>query len=132
MPVTDTVADMLAVINTGVMAHKEAVLVKRSKLHENIVDIMKREGFIGNYKAVEDGKQGMVKVYLKYDKDKTPALTGVKKISKPGRRQYVDKKGVKSVYGGIGVAIVSTSQGVMTDREANEKNLGGEILCHIW
>ena len=132
MPVTDTIADMLAVINTGVMAHKETVLVKRSKLHESIVDIMKKEGFIENYKVIEDTRQGMIKVYLKYEKDKVPALTGVKKISKPGRRNYVDKKGVKSVYGGIGVAIISTSQGIMTDTEANEKNLGGEILCHIW
>ena len=132
MPVTDPIADMLAILNTGVMARKETVEVKRSKLVENIMRIMKAEGFISNYKTIDDKKQGLIKVYLKYEKGKKSALTGVKRISKPGRRVYVGRKDVRKVYGGIGVALISTSKGVMTDREARDKKLGGEILCHIW
>ena len=132
MPVTDPIADMLAILKTGIMAQKDAVLVKRSKLHENILAILKQESFILNYKAIEDKKQGLVKVYLKYDKDKTPAITGVKRISRPGLKTYVKNKNIKRVYGGLGVALISTSCGVMSDKEAKEKNLGGEILCHIW
>jgi small subunit ribosomal protein S8 len=132
MPVTDPIADMLAVLKTGVMAHKEDIIVKRSRLNENILEILKREGFISNYKAIEDKKQGLVKVYLKYEKNKTPYLSGLRKISKPGCRVYTKSKDIRSVYGGIGVALISTPQGVITDKDAREKNLGGEILCHVW
>lgn len=132
MPVTDPIADMLAILKTGVLAHKEDVIVKRSRLNENILEILKRESFISNYKAVDDKRQGLVKVYLKYEKNKTPLLSGLKKISKPGRRVYTKAKDVKSVYGGIGVALISTSQGLMTGKEAKEKRLGGEIICHVW
>jgi len=132
MPVTDPIADMLTVVKTGVMAAKKSVFVKRSCLHENILEIFKREGFIANHKSIDDKKQGMIKVYLMYEKNKTPMLTGLKRISKPGRRVYVKCKDIKSVYGGIGVALISTPRGVMTDKEAREKKMGGEILCHIW
>lgn len=132
MPVTDPIADMLAILKTGVMAKKEDVLVKRSRLSENILMILKSEGFISNYKAIPDDKQGMIKVYLKYEKDKTPFLSGLKRISKPGLRVYKKNKDIKSVYGGIGIALISTSQGVVTDKDAKEKNLGGEVLCHVW
>lgn len=131
MPVTDPIADMLAILMNGVRSKKEAVHVKRSNVIENILSIMKREGFISNYKTIEDKKQGVVKIYLKYDKDMS-ALTGVKRISKPGLRNYVKSNEIKNVYGGIGIAVISTSAGVMTDKEAKEKNLGGEILCHAW
>lgn len=132
MPVTDPIADMLAVIKNGVMSRQDDVLVKRSKLHESILSILKREGFITNHKSVDDGKQGMIKIYLKYEDSNTPAITGLKKISKPGRRVYAKYKDIKSVYGGIGIAIVSTPKGLATDAEAKEKKVGGEILCHIW
>ncbi|MFC1576175.1 30S ribosomal protein S8 [Candidatus Omnitrophota bacterium] len=132
MSVTDPIADMLTVLRNGVMAHKEAVLVKRSKLSENILAILKNEGFISNHKSVEDKRQGLIKVYLKYDEKSDSCLKGLAKISKPGLKVYVKNKDIKSVYGGIGVALISTSQGVMTEKEAKEKKLGGEVLCHIW
>lgn len=132
MPVTDPIADMLAVIQTGFMAHKESILVKRSKMNENIMAIFKREGFISNYKGIDDKKQGMVKVYLKYGKNAIPALTGLRRISKPGLRIYVKNKEIRSVYGGIGIALISTPEGVMTGKEAKSKKLGGEVLCHVW
>ncbi|MBL7155930.1 MAG: 30S ribosomal protein S8 [Candidatus Omnitrophica bacterium] len=132
MPVTDTIADMLTVIRNGVMAHKESVEVKRSKVSENILKILKKEDFIANYKAIDDKRQGILKAYLRYEKDKTPAIAGLKRISKPGRRVYVNNKEIKEVYGGLGVALISTSKGVMTDREAKEKKLGGELICEVW
>lgn len=132
MPITDPIADMLTILKTSVLAHKEATTVKRSKLTENILEILKREGFISNYKPTEDSRQGVIKVYLKYEKNKTPYLTGLKKISKPGRRFYVKHEEIRPVYGGIGVSLISTPKGVMTGKEAKEKNLGGEVLCHVW
>jgi len=132
MPVTDQVADMLTIVRNGVMAHKEEAIVKRSKLNESIVDILKREGFIANYKTIEDKMQGLIKIYLKYDNDKSSMVTGLKRISKPGLRVFVGKDGVKSVYGGIGIAIISTSKGLMTDAEARAQKLGGEIICEVW
>ena len=132
MPVTDPIADMLVALKNAIMAHKEDVLVKRSKLNENIMEILKREGFILNYKAIEDKRQGTLKVYLKYGKDNTPALTGLKRISKPGLRIYIKNKEIKSIYGGIGISLISTPQGVLTGREAKEKNLGGEVLVNVW
>tara|TARA_B100000315_G_C14079890_1_gene364390 strand:+ start:8 stop:406 length:399 start_codon:yes stop_codon:yes gene_type:complete len=132
MPVTDPIADMLAILKTGVLAHKESVIVKKSRLAESVMEILKREGFISNYKAVDDNKQGIIKVYLKYEKDKTSYLRGVKRISKPGRRVYVKNDEIKSVFSGIGIALVSTSQGVMTGKEAKDKKIGGEILCNVW
>ena len=132
MPVTDPISDMLTVVRNGMMAHKGSVMVKRSKLSESVLEIFKREGFISNLKSIDDNKQGMIKVYMKGGKGKSAALTGIKRISKPGLRVYVKSTAIKKVYGGIGVALVSTSKGIMTDREAKEQKLGGEVLCHIW
>ena len=132
MPVTDPIADMLVAVKNGVMAQKESVIVKGSGLNENILEILKEKGFILNYKTVDDKRQGTIKVYLKYGADKRPALTGLKRISKPGLRIYVKSDKVKSVYGGIGIAIISTSKGVVADKEAREKKVGGEILCEVW
>lgn len=132
MPVTDPIADMLAALKNAFMAHKKDVLVKRSKLNENIMEILKRESFISNYKAIEDKKQGTLKVYLRYGKDNTPALTDLKRISKPGLRVYIKNKEIKSVYGGIGISLISTPLGVLTGREAKEKNLGGEVIAKVW
>ena len=132
MPTTDPIADMLSVIRNGVMARKGTVHIKQSKLASSVMKILKEESFILNYKAMDDKKQGRIKVYLKYEKDQTPALTGLKRISKPGRRVYLKNKDIKSVYGGIGIALISTSHGILTDREAKEKKLGGEIICQAW
>jgi len=131
MPVTDPIADMLAILKNGIRAKKESVIVKRSNITENIMGILKREGFISNFKAIEDNKQGTIKIYLKYDKGEC-AICDLKRISKPGLRNYVKAEDVKSVYGGIGIALISTSKGVMTDKEAKEKNFGGELLCQVW
>ena len=132
MPVTDPIADMLTVLRNGVMAHKKTVEIKRSKLNENILAILKQESFIANYKSIDDKRQGLIKVYVKYGRNNTPALTGVKRISKPGLRIYVKSGKIKSVYGGIGVSLISTPEGIMTNNDAKKKNLGGEILCQVW
>jgi len=133
MPVNDPIADMLTVVRNGVMAKKQTVEIKRSNVNLGILEILKREEFISNYKAIDDKKQGIIKVYLKYEQEsESPAIKGLKKISKTGRRVYLKTSDIKSVYGGIGIAIISTSQGIMTDKEAKEKKLGGEPLCQVW
>ena len=132
MPITDPIADMLTVLRNGIMAHENEVLVKRSKVNESILEILKRENFISNCKTVEDKKQGLVKVYLKYGKDKESVILGLERISKPSRRVYVNSREIKPVLNGLGIAIVSTSRGIMTDKQARKENLGGEILCNVW
>ena len=132
MAVTDPIADMLAVLRNGSMAKKETVEVKKSKRTENVLSILKKESFISNYKVMDDARGGLIKVYLRYEKNDTPALTGLKRISKPGRRVYTKADEIKSVYSGLGIAIISTSKGVISDKEAREKNTGGEIMCHVW
>jgi len=132
MAVTDPIADMLAILKNGYMARKDTVEVKSSKLAESVMVILKREAFISNYKPVEDNRQGLLKVYLRYEKDNASAMRGLRRVSKPSRRVYVKNEDIKEVLGGIGIALISTSQGIMTDKEAKEKKLGGEILCNIW
>ena len=132
MPVTDPIADMLTVIRNGSRAKKEKVDVKASKLGMAILDILKKEGFIKNYKVVEDKKQGMLRVYLRYTKDKSPVIMGLKRISTPGFRRYASKDEIPNVLRGIGIAILSTSSGLMTNTEARKKAIGGEVICHAW
>lgn len=132
MALTDPIADMLTVIRNASSTKKEAVEVKNSVLSENIVKILKREGFIANYKLMKDNKQGILRIYLKYLKNGTPAILGLKRISKPGLRIYKKADELPKVYGGLGVAIISTSQGLLTDSEAREKKTGGEVLCYAW
>jgi small subunit ribosomal protein S8 len=93
---------------------------------------LKEEGFIKNYKFLKDGKQGILRIYLKYGPGQSPVVYGLKRISKPSRRVYVKSKDIKSVYNGMGISILSTSMGVMTDKKARQENVGGEILCNIW
>ncbi len=132
MSVSDLIADQLTVIRNAIMAGKKTVTIKRSRIIENIMDIAKGEGFIENYKVLEDNKQGLIKVYLKYSEDGTPIMENLKRISKPGRRIYVSSKDVKNVMGGVGVAIYSTSKGLLTDKQASEQGLGGELVCELW
>lgn len=132
MPLTDPIADMLTIIRNASAARKEVVEVKNSKMHEGILKIFKKEGFISNYKLIEDNKQGILRVYLKYDEERIPAITGIKRISKPSLRIYKNKEDLPLVYGGLGVAIISTSQGLMTDKQAREGGLGGEVICYVW
>ena len=132
MSVTDLIADQLTVVRNAIRAGKKTAIIKKSGTIEHIVEILKREGFIADYKAIEDNKQGKIKVYFKYLDDGTSVLEGLKRISTPGLRRYVSAKKVKSVMGGVGVAIISTSKGLLTDSEAREQEIGGEVICQIW
>ena len=132
MSVTDLIADQLTVIRNGLMAGKKTVVIKKSNILERIMEIIKKEGFIENYKAIEDNKQGMIKVYLRYLDDGTSVMENLERVSTPGRREYVPSGKVKSVMGGVGIAILSTSKGLLTDKEAKEQNVGGELVCRVW
>jgi small subunit ribosomal protein S8 len=132
MSVTDPIADALTIIRNASRANKESAEVKGSKLTGQILDILKRERFIQDFRFVDDKKQGFFKVYLKYHKGKVPAITGIKKYSNPGRRLYVKSNDTHKVFAGLGVAIVSTSKGLLTDEEARGQNVGGELLCKVW
>lgn len=132
MSITDLTSDMMTMIRNANRAKKETVELKRSKKIEAICNILKAEGFISNCKAVEDNKQGIIKVYLKYNKDNTPAIQQLKSVSTPGIRVYKGYKEFTKVLGGVGIAIVSTSKGIMTATEAKTKKLGGELICLVW
>jgi len=132
MALTDPIADMLTIIRNASSSRKEVCEIRNSLFTEEIVKILKKESFIANYKLIKDTKQGILRIYLKYAKDGTPAIIGLKRISKPGLRIYKKTDCLSKVCGGLGVAIVSTSSGVMTDNEAREKKVGGEVLCYAW
>ena len=129
---SDPIADFLTRIRNASRAEHEKVDVPSSKLKLRMAEILKSEGFIKNYRVLEDNKQGMLRVYLKYTGDEQCVITGVKRVSKPGRRVYVPKTRIPRVMGGMGVSVVSTSRGLMTDREAREAGLGGELVCQVW
>ena len=132
MSVTDLIADQLTVIRNGLMAGKKTVIIKRSNMLESIMKIIKQEGFIENYKVIENNKQGLIKVYLKYLDDGTSVMENLAKVSTPGLRRYVPSDKVKSVLGGVGLAILSTNKGLLTDAEAREQGVGGELICRVW
>ena len=132
MAVTDSIADMLIRVKNASGAKKEVVEVKNSRLAEEIMRILRNEDFISNYKVIKDKKQGILRVYLKYGKDGSPAMLGLRRISKPGLRIYKKIDELPKVYGGLGVAVVSTSKGLLTDKEAREKKVGGEVLFYVW
>lgn len=131
---TDLIADMLTLIRNASFAKKNNVDVPASILGKNILEVFKKEGFISNYKFIDDKKQGILRAYLKYspDKSKLPAITGIKKVSKPGLRVYARVNKIPKVYRGLGCAIVSTSKGVLTDKEARQLKIGGELICYVW
>ena len=132
MVMTDPIADFLTRIRNGNMVMHEKVEAPSSKIKLAIVEILKNEGYIKNYESIEDGKQGIIRIYLKYGPKKEKIITGITRISKPGLRVYVKKDEVPKVLGGLGTAIVSTSQGVMTDKKARQEGLGGEVICYVW
>lgn len=132
MVMTDPVADLLTRIRNGNMVMHETVEVPSSNIKLGIVQILKEEGYIKDYEYIEDGKQGIIRIYLKYGQNKERVITGLKRISKPGLRVYVKKDEVPKVLGGLGTAIISTSQGLMADKTARKKGLGGEVICYIW
>ena len=132
MQITDTIADLLTRIRNAISAKHETVEVPASNMKKSIVQILFDEGYIRKFDVTEDGKQGKINIVLKYTDDKKSAITGLKRVSKPGLRIYSDVKNMPRVIKGLGIAIVSTSQGVMTDREARKRNIGGEVLAFIW
>lgn len=129
---TDPIADMLTRIRNASTAEHEKVDIPASKLKTRIAKILKEEGFIKNYRLIADNKQGILLVYLRYGAGDEKMIAGLVRISTPGRRVYVTADRVPSVLGGIGVVILSTSKGVLTDREARQQKLGGEVLCYAW
>ena len=135
MSMTDPIADFLARIKNGIRARKQLVECPRSNLKLRIAEILQQEGFVQGVVASEDNKQGMLKLTLRYDGRASAtgnAITGMRRVSRPGQRAYVPAKSVPRVRNGLGIAILSTSQGVMTDKEARNKGVGGEILCEVW
>jgi small subunit ribosomal protein S8 len=129
---TDPIADMLTRIRNAIVASYDTVEVPSSKIKINIVKVLKFEGYIRNYKIVGDSKQDIIVIYLKYNEDKSPVIKGLKKISKPSCRIYSRCKKIPRVLDGLGINIISTSKGVMTDREARRMRTGGEIICSVW
>ena len=132
MQITDTIADLLTRIRNANSEKHETVDIPASNMKKAIVQILLDEGFIKGFVVNEDGKQGMIHVTLKYGPGKTPALSGLTRVSKPGLRQYSNVEEMPKVMKGLGVAIVSTSRGVMTDRQARKEHIGGEILAYVW
>ncbi|CAM2803555.1 30S ribosomal protein S8 [Fructilactobacillus fructivorans] len=132
MSMTDPIADFLTRIRNANMARHDSVDVPASKIKRNIAEILKREGFVRDVEYIDDDKQGVIRVYLKYGKDNQRVITGLKRISKPGLRSYVKSDDVPKVLNGLGIAIISTSDGVITDEEARDKKVGGEVLAYVW
>jgi len=132
MVVTDTIADMLTRIRNANQMRYQEVSVPASNLKCELAKILKEEGFIEDYKVVKEDVQGTILLTLKYGQNKERVITGLKRISKPGLRVYAKSTEIPKVLNGLGIAIISTSRGVMTDKEARKQNLGGEVLCYIW
>ncbi|WP_027964809.1 30S ribosomal protein S8 [Halalkalibacillus halophilus] len=132
MTMTDPIADMLTRIRNANMVRHEQLEVPASKLKQDIVDILKREGFIRDYEYITDSKQGVLRLFLKYSSSEERVISGIKRISKPGLRVYAKSDEIPRVLNGLGVAVVSTSKGVLTDKEAREQAVGGEVLAYIW
>jgi len=129
---TDPIADFLARLRNGIRARKREVACPRSNLKLRIAEILREEGFVDGVVAAEDTLSGTIKVTLRYDGRTGNAITGLRRVSRPGQRKYVPAAGVPRVRNGLGISILSTSQGVMTDREARKRGVGGEILCEVW
>ena len=131
MVVTDPIADMLTRIRNANIARIKQVEVPASNIKKELARLLKEEGYIQNYELIEDNKQGVIRLYLKFN-GKKRVITGLKRISRPGLRVYVEKDQIPKVLGGLGVAILSTSKGVVTDKIARQMGVGGEVLCFIW
>ncbi len=132
MVVTDPIADFLTRIRNANMVLMDKVEIPASKTKMAMAEILKDEGFINDVEYIEDGKQGVIRVYLKYGAGRERIINGLKRISKPGLRVYVGKEELPRVMGGLGIAIISTSRGLMVDRKARKEGLGGEVLCYVW
>ncbi|ETT88690.1 30S ribosomal protein S8 [Viridibacillus sp. FSL R5-0477] len=132
MTMTDPIADMLTRIRNANMVRHEKLEVPASNIKKEIAEILKREGFVRDVEYVEDDKQGIIRIFLKYGQENERVITGLKRISKPGLRVYAKTNEVPKVLNGLGIALVSTSNGLLTDKEARAKQVGGEILAYVW
>jgi small subunit ribosomal protein S8 len=132
MGMTDPIADMLTRIRNALMASYNSVDIPGSRMKINIAKVLKSEGFIKNFKLVDDKKQGIIKIYFKYDDKGIPTIDGLKRVSKPGCRIYAKRDTIPKILNGFGINILSTSKGIITDKQAREIGVGGEILCSVW
>jgi len=132
MAMTDPIADMLTRIRNGNVVYHEKVDIPASKMKVALAEILKNEGFIRDFQQISDNKQGVIRVFMKYGAERERVITGIKRISKPGLRAYVHKDEIPRVLGGLGVAIISTTSGLMSDKQARAAGLGGEVICYIW
>jgi small subunit ribosomal protein S8 len=132
MGMTDPIADMLTRIRNALMASYNSVDVPGSRMKINIAKVLKSEGFIKNFKLIDDKKQGIIKIYFKYDEKGEPIIDGLKRISKPGCRIYAKSDKIPKVLNGFGINILSTSRGIITDKQAREMGVGGEVICSVW
>ena len=129
---TDPIADMLTRIRNAITARKAKVIMPASKMKARIAEVLKDEGFVGAISSEEDGKQGLLSIELRYDNNNHNAIQGIRRVSKPGQRAYARHTGLPKVRSGLGIAILTTSKGVMTEREARKQGVGGELLCTVW
>ncbi|GEO47190.1 MULTISPECIES: 30S ribosomal protein S8 [Companilactobacillus] len=132
MVMTDPIADYLTRIRNANMVKHESLEIPASNIKKSMTEILKKEGFIKDYEVVEDNKQNVLRIFLKYGKDQQRVISGLKRISRPGLRSYVDSDNVPKVLNGLGIAILSTSKGVITDKEARAQHVGGEVIAYIW
>ncbi len=132
MSISDPLADMLTRIRNARMVKFESLEMPNSKLRKGVVEILKNEGYISDYQIIKESGQDVLKVTLKYDQNRNPVISGLKRVSKPGCRVYVKSDKIPKVMSGLGIAIISTSSGILTDREARQKGVGGELLCTVW
>ncbi|MEW6662802.1 MAG: 30S ribosomal protein S8 [Bacillota bacterium] len=132
MVMTDPIADFLTRIRNANTVYQEQVEIPSSKMKRAMAEILKNEGFIKEVEVIEDGKQGILRLFLKYGPNREKVITGLKRISKPGLRVYAQKDEIPRVLGGLGIAVISTSKGIMTDKQARKEGVGGEVLCYIW
>ncbi|MBR5786772.1 MAG: 30S ribosomal protein S8 [Clostridia bacterium] len=132
MQITDVIADMLTRIRNAGTAKHETVDVPASNVKNAIAQILVEEGYVKEVQIIDDGKQGVIRIYLKYTENKKPVISGIKRISKPGLRIYASKDELPKVLGGLGVAVISTSKGIMTDKKARKLGIGGEVMAYIW
>jgi small subunit ribosomal protein S8 len=130
--VTDPIADFLTCIRNALHAKKRQVDIPSSRMKQALAEVLTKQSFVKGYKVIEDSKQNMLRVYLKYAPDESPVIQGLQRVSTPGRRVYVGKGEIPRVLGGLGTSVLSTTQGVMTGRDARQAGLGGEILCTVW
>jgi len=132
MAMSDPIADMLTRVRNAGKAKFNSVDIPGSKMKFELAKLLKDEGYIRNYKFIKDAKQGVLRVYLKYNDKQEHSILRIDRVSKPSKRVYMKGKDIKPVYNGLGIAVLSTSKGIMTDKHAREKNIGGEIICNVW